>query len=305
MPAGVTFSRIIKYGLLNLWRYRWLSATAIVVMAVSLVVTSSLLVLNQLAATAAADLRDRVDVSLFFDGSVPEGKVMDMKTEFEKLEEVKSIRYISAEQALADFKAKHAADPTIQKSLEELGTNPLQPSLVVVAKDLSLYPVVIQKIENSRFEPLIAKINYEDSQGLIETLQRLTAGLRNFGILLALVFGLISVLVMFNTLRLTIFSRREEIEIMRLVGASNRYIRGPFLVEGLLYGLAGSLLSGLVLFPVFLAAAPKIRQFFNLDLPPSSFLNGAFWQLLLIQTVFGCALGIFSSLIATRRHLKI
>ncbi|MCL5435876.1 MAG: permease-like cell division protein FtsX, partial [Patescibacteria group bacterium] len=189
MPVGVTFSRIIKYGFLNLWRYRWLSATAIVVMAVSLVVTSSILVLNQLAATAAADLRDRVDVSLFFDASVPEVKIMDVKAEFEKLEEVKSIRYISADQALADFKAKHADDPAIQKGLEELEQNPLQPSLVVTAKELSLYPVVIQKIQNSRFETLIAKINYEDSQGLIETLQRLTSGLRNFGILLASVFG--------------------------------------------------------------------------------------------------------------------
>jgi cell division transport system permease protein len=160
-------------------------------------------------------------------------------------------------------------------------------------------------MQNSRFGTLIAKINYEDSRNLIETLQRLTSGLRKFGFLLAFIFGFISVLVMFNTLRLTIFSRREEIEIMRLVGASNRYIRGPFLVEGVLYGLLGSFIASVILYPVFLSVVPKIHQFFNLDLPQNSFLTGAFWQLLFIQTLIGCMLGIFSSLIATRRHLKV
>lgn len=305
MSTGLNFSRILKYGFLNLWRYRWLSATAIAVMAISLLVTSSLLLLNQLAVFSAQDLRDRVDVSLFFFPEVGEEKIMGVKTEFEKLDEVKSVKYISSEQALADFKDSHKNDPLIQKSLEELEKNPLQASLAVVAKDLTLYPVIVQQINNSRYQPLIEKINYDDSQGLIDTLQRITSGLRNFGILLASVFGLVSILVMFNTLRLTIFSRREEIEIMRLVGASNGYIRGPFLIEGVLYGLAGSAIAGLILYPALLASVPVIRRFFDLDLPRDSFLTGHFWVLLLIQTGLGMVLGVVSSLIATKRHLKI
>ena len=305
MSAGLNFSRILKYGFLNLWRYRWLSATAIAVMVISLLATSSLLVLNQLASFSAQDLRDRVDVSLFFSSDVSEEKIMDIKTEFENLQEVKAVKYISSEQALADFKESHKDDPLIQKSLAELEQNPLQPSLVVMAKDLTLYPVIVQQIQNSRFQPLIEKINYDDSQGLIDTLQRVTSGLRNFGILFASVFGLVSILVMFNTLRLTIFSRREEIEIMRLVGASNGYIRGPFLVEGILYGLAGSLIATLVLYPVLLTSVPGIKRFFGLDLPFNSFLTGGFWILLLIQTGLGVLLGVVSSLIATKRHLNI
>lgn len=305
MSTGLNFSRILKYGFLNLWRYRWLSATAIAVMAISLLVTSSLLLLNQLAVFSAQDLRDRVDISLFFFPEVGEEKIMGVKTEFEKLDEVKSVKYISSEQALADFKDSHKNDPLIQKSLEELEKNPLQASLAVVAKDLTLYPVIVQQINNSRYQPLIEKINYDDSQGLIDTLQRITSGLRNFGILLASVFGLVSILVMFNTLRLTIFSRREEIEIMRLVGASNGYIRGPFLIEGVLYGLAGSAIAGLILYPALLASVPVIRRFFDLDLPRDSFLTGHFWVLLLIQTGLGMVLGVVSSLIATKRHLKI
>lgn len=274
-------------------------------MTVSLLVFSSLLILNQLSIFSAQNLKDKVDVSLFFDKEVPDAKIAEMKTEFEQLEEVKSVRYISAEQALEDFKSNHADDPLIEQSLQLLETNPLQAALVVTARELDLYPVVMQKIQHSRFQPLIQKINYEDSQGLIQTLDKITIGLRTFGILLACVFGFVAVLVMFNTLRLTIFSRREEIEIMRLVGASNRYIRGPYLVEGLLYGLMGSLLAGLLLYPALALSLPYVRYFFGIELPQDSYFRGGFALLILIQSLVGAVLGMVSSIIATKRHLRI
>jgi len=304
MPASTNFKRILKYGYLGLWRNRWLTLSAISVMVITLLVLSTLLVINSLAERSAANLQDRVDISVFFDQGIEQAKLEEVKAEFESIEEIKAVRLITAEEALADFKAKHEGDDLVTKSLEELEENPLQPSLVIIAHNLDQYPIIFQKLQRSRFEPLIAKINYEDNRNLIDTLKRVTGGIQNFGILLTVIFGAVAILVMFNTLRLTIFSRREEIEIMRLVGASNSYIRGPFLVEGLIYGLLAAIIASVVLYPAITFAVPKLQVFFGFSLSDMSSLANIL-KLSVIQLLVGIALGTLSSILAIKKYLQI
>ncbi|MDP2933217.1 MAG: permease-like cell division protein FtsX [bacterium] len=305
MDKSVAFVRIIKYGLLNFWRYRWLSTTALLVTTISLLVFSGLLAINQVATITAQSLKSKVNISVFFSKDVTSETIKEITAEIEKIDEVRSTKYISAEQALADFKSRHADDPLIQKTLDQLKDNPLESSLVVSAKELDQYPVVISKLERSRFQPLFKSINFADNQKLIDILQRVTRGIRNFGFLLVALFSSVSILVMFNTLRLTIFSRREEIEIMRLVGAFNWYIRGPFILEGVLYGLFGTIIASALLFPAMRLLSPQIMHFFGIPLDAGTYFSWGFWKLGLLQLGFGVALGIASSIIATRKHLKI
>jgi cell division transport system permease protein len=295
----------MKYGWLGLWRNRWLTLSAIGVMIITLFVLSSLLVIYQLAGLSSQNLQDRVDISVYFKADSAPDKIQEVKKEFEAYEEVKTVNYISAEQALADFKNQHKDDVLIQQTLVELQDNPLQASLTIKAKELAMYPVIFQKIQRTRYQPLIANVNYEDNRLLIERLDSITGGIRNFGAILVAVLGAIAVLVMFNTFQLTIFSRREEIEIMRLVGASNFYIRGPFLFEGIFYGLAGTLISCLIFYPLLTAFRPSIGSFFGLDLGGVGYFGWGFVNLALIQLVAAIVLGVFSSIIATKKYLKI
>ena len=305
MNFSLAFQRIVKYGFLNLWRNRWLTVSAISVMAITLLVISSLLVVNQLVSLSAESLQSRVDISVFFESDTSVETLNKAKAEFEKMEEVNTVRLITVEEALEDFKRRHADDELIQQTLEELETNPLQPSLVITAKSLDQYPVIFQKLQRSRFNPLFAKINYEDNRDLIDTLKKITTGLKLFGVALTVIFSFVAGLVMFNTLRLTILNRKDEIEIMRLVGAPNSYIQGPFLVEGVVYGVVATLLASLVLYPLMRSLAPWVTTFFGLDvLSTNSYFSTGFWQIAVIQLGVGVGLGVVSSIIATKKYLR-
>lgn len=273
-------------------------------MTITLFVISTLLMLNSLAGLSAKDLQSKVDISVFFNQDITQEQLDSVKVEFESLPEAASVKVISAEEALQRFKEKHENDPLVQATLEELNENPLQPSLVLTAHELDQYPVLYQQLQRSRFEPLIDNINYEDNRGLIETLERITSGIRTFGIVLTLVFGFVAVLVMFNTLRLTIFSRREEIEIMRLVGASRAYITGPFVIEGIFYGVIASVIASTIFYASLRATAPAIEGFFGLDFSSGQSLQSQFWMVALYMLLIGVLLGVISSTIATRKYLK-
>src|SRR3989344_5124656 len=305
MSLSISLKRVFKYGVTNLWRNRWLSVTAITVMTITLLVLSSLLVFNQLAGLSAKNLRDKVDISIFFVDGVSVQKIYEVKSELEGHEEVFSVKYISSEEALESFKHQHANNPSILESLKEFETNPLPQSLVVKAKELTLYSVLYEKLQRSRFVPLFLKINYEDIRDLIAKLDQITSGIRSFGIGVTLVFGFIAALVLFNTLRLTIFSRREEIEIMRLVGASNWFIRGPFIVEGIVYGLLATIIASVVLLPILSSIEPQINSFFVLELGTATFFSSDFWILVLSELGVGITLGVASSLIATKKYLEV
>ena len=144
-----------------------------------------------------------------------------------------------------------------------------------------------------------------DKRDVIDRLSRIIEVVRKFGFVLTLVFSIVTVIVMFNTIRLTIYNRREEIEIMRLVGASNSFIRGPFIIEGMMYGLAGSLMTAALLYPVMFFLTPRISGFLEYDISQLHYFGLNFWALFGSQVVFGIALGIVSSLIVIRRYLKI
>lgn len=281
-----------------------MTLSAISIMTITLLTISVLLVISQLTSLSAKNLEDRVDISVFFDEEVSTEKLQEIKQDFEQLDEVRSIKVITAEEALNRFQERYKDDPLVQQTLNELSQNPLQASLILTANNLDQYPVLFQKLQRSRFEPLIDKISYEDKQTLIETLKAITAGIRTFGIVLIIVFGAVAVLVMFNTLRLTIFSRKEEIEIMRLVGASNSYIRGPFLIEGVFYGVLATLAASIIFYPLLATAAPYIEGFFGIRLSEGAHFVTSYWQLVLIQFGIGVLLGIFSSVVATKKYLE-
>lgn len=305
MGDSIGFIRIIKTGFVNFWRNSWLSAAATMVSTVTLVIFAVLFLLFALTSYSIKTIQNTVDISVYFKIGLAESQIMNIKGQLLADPKVQSVDYTSAEQALADFKARHSADPNLIASLNELNDNPLPATLHVKAVSLDDYPEIANNLGQDQYKNFITKVNFEDNQLIIERLSRILRFIITFGIGLVVVFSLIAILVIYNTITLTIYNRKEEVEIMRLVGATNWYIRGPFLVESLLYALFATLITSLLLIPVFQKAMPAIAQYVN---PQISLFNQNifnYWYIVLLLLVVSLILSIVSTLLAIRKYLKI
>jgi len=298
------FKKILGAGWTNFKRNNFLSFGATGVMALTLILFLGLLSFQFLTSQIVTTLRDKIDVSAYFTLDATEAQITQVKSDLLSLPEVADVTYVSRDQALADFKAQHAQDQLIQDSLAQLDTNPLEASLNIKAKDSAQYASITQFLENNKFRSVIEKINFYENKGVIDQIQKLSSGVKNWGSAVTLIIALIAVLVTFNTVRLTIYNQKQEIEIMRLVGASNWHIRGPYLVEGGTYGLLASCVALGAFYPVIYFVSDKISSF-----APSVNLFNYFFsgiaQTVLLVVVLGVFLGVTSSFIAIRKHLKI
>jgi cell division transport system permease protein len=233
-----------------------------------------------------------------------EEDILKLKDEIASISEVKEVEYVSKDQALEAFKEKHKDDTVLMSSLDEVGVNPFLASLNVKAFEASQYQAVANFLGSGQFDSLIEKVDYYQRKPIIERLFSLTSNLKRILIVFSVLLGIIAILVAFNAIRLAIYSSRDEIRVQRLVGASSWFIRGPFLVQGAMSGLAATIISFLVFFLTCLIVNSKMEFLFSgFDLFKLFLSN--FWIIFLIQFVSGIGLGIASSFIAVRRYLKV
>ena len=285
-------------------RNSFLSFGATGTIALTLILFLAILALQFLSNEVVISLQDKIDVSTYFKTDANEEQIMQIKSDLQSNTLVKEVTYTSRDQALIDFKERHKDDLVIQDSLSNLDSNPLQASLNIKAKDPTQYVAITKFLEDHKFKSIIDKINFYENQGAIERIHSLSSGVQNWGFAVMFLVGLIAIMVTFNTIRLTIYNQKQEIEIMRLVGASNWYIRGPYLAEGGLYGLFASAVSLAVFYPSVFLVSDKILAFApQVDL--LSYFTTGLPQVVLMTTGLGIMLGIASSAIAIRKHLRI
>lgn len=299
-----TTKRIFNVGWNNFKRNSYLSMGTTGVMVMVLFLFSGLMSLNYLASQVVSGLEEKVDVSVYFKNDASEDEIAKVKSDLELLGMVKRVEYISKDQALNEFKERHAGDTLVQDSLAELDENPLQASLNVKAEDSSQYASIVTFLEGNKFRSLVDKINFYENEQVIARVLSISGGLQNWGFLLTMALALIAILVTFNTVRLTIYSQKQEIEIMRLVGGSNWHIKAPYLVEGGMYGALAAGIVAVIFYPVAFLISPKIET-----LMPGVSLIGYFAsniiQFIFLLFFIGILLGVTSSFVAIRRFLKI
>jgi len=298
-----SFKRIFKWGITNFWRNGWLSTATVSIMSLTLLVITVLLMVSVVANAVLDNLENKIDISVYFKLETPEAQILDVKSELEKLQEVEAISYVSQNEALISFKEKHKDNPVLLQSLEELGMNPLEASLNIKARETNQYATITQFLESVHFKDIIDKVNYMQNKDIIERLGKIIIDVKTGGLLVTLLLAVIVFLVTFNSIRLAIYSSREEINVMRLVGASNWFIRGPFLIEGALYGIIATLVTLIVLYPTFYFLSPKISGFLPIGDVFQYFVSNLF-SFALLLLVIGVVLGGFSSFIAVRKYLK-
>lgn len=274
-------------------------------MTTTLVIFATLFLLFALTNYSLKTIQSTVDISVYFKIGLAEEQINNIKNDIQQDSRVKEISYVSATQAFEEFKTRHQDDPLITQSLNELTENPLPATLHVKTNLLEDYPAIAEILQSDKYKDFVDKVNFEDNRVVIERLNKILKFIVTFGLGLVAVFAIIAILVIYNTITLTIYNRKEEVEIMRLVGATNWYIRGPFLAEGVLYSLLAVAVSGLLLFPVFSKIIPKITDYVNpqLNFYSHNFFN--YWYLLLSLLVLALVLSTVSTFFAIRKYLKI
>ena len=304
MAAKVTLKRMANYAWLSFRRNGWLSTATILVKMLTLFVIGGLLLVSVIANTVLNDLENKIDISLSFKRGTPEDQILAIKRDIATLRTVKEVNYVSPEEALANFKEKHKDDATILASLEELGDeNPLPATLNIKGQSPDNLAAIAKFLTDQQY-PSVDKINYFENQKVIDRLSAVVRGVRSTGVLAVLVLAFVAVLVAFNTVRLAIYTAREEINIMKLVGATNWYIRGPFMIEGVLHGVIAAVVTSLLFFPILWVMSSKVSIFLpNINL--LAYFTQNFLEFFLILLVVGVSLGVGSSLLAIRRYLKI
>ncbi|NMB48791.1 ABC transporter permease [Candidatus Kuenenbacteria bacterium] len=298
--------RILTFSWQHFWRNIWLSLVTITIIVLTLFSLTTLILVNAIADYAVNSVKDTVDVSLYFDNAISEEAIKTLKQELDKIEELKEVQYITPEEALEQFKETHKDDADIQSALAELDKNPLGGTLVLSAHAIEQYPAVMEKLKELKADSLAEKIDYNDHQKLIERINNFTAKLRTFVLALSLVFILVAILTVFNTIRMGIYIHRTEIGIMRLVGASNWFIRLPFVIEGLLYAVFGCLVFWLVLAIALHFTGDWVNSFLagiNFDI--RAYLNKNVLNILGFEFIIVAVINMISAAFAMGKHLKV
>lgn len=304
----VTIKRVIKSGWTNFRRNGLVSYASVLVTTITLSVIAALFLFQASLSSLIVSLQDKVDISVYFTVDAPEEKILTLKQTLEEIPEVRSVEYVSADEEVLQFRERHADDYLTLQALDEIGDNPFGGSIRIKAKDSIQYEAISLMLEGDSDiardnAQIIERINYAQNKIVIEKLNRLIGGAREGGLAATIVLALISIVIMFTTVRLTIYMVREEIGVMRLVGASGSYVRGPFLVEGILYGLFAWIITLILFLPVTYIVTRSVDGLLPINL--YQYYVSHIFSLGGIILLVSIVLGAVSSMLAVRKYLNV
>ena len=300
--------RVFVGGTKNFVRSGAVSFATVVIMTVTIMIIGFLMFLSALLTFTLSQIKDKVDVSVYFTTSAAEGDILNLKDKLVALPTVTDVTYTSRDQALQDFRDRHANDQLTLNALNELGDNPLGASLSIKAKDPTQYQGIVNYISNdadlvSAGTSIIDHINYYENKDVIDRLTAAIKATERGGLIVVIIFAIASIIIAIATVRLAIYSSRDEIAVMRLVGASNAYVRGPFLVAGVIAGVLSGLLALLIFAPVTFYLGANYTSWlagFNVF----TYYTTNFALVFAVLVGSGIVLGGVASYLAVRRYLK-
>jgi cell division transport system permease protein len=286
-------------------RNLWIGIATVFVFTIALLSINVLLGVNAVIEQVVTLLEQKVDVTVTFNSGTPEALLSQARFYVVSLPQTAEARLVSPEEALVAFKERNANNPKIIDALNELASNPLGAQLVIKAKHPEDYPFLLEAVRNPQYEPFIRSSSYDDHREAIARIQEAGAQIRLFASALVAIFAFFGLLAAFNAIRVAIYTQREEIAIMRLVGASASYIKGPFVLEGVWIALLSAILSASGVFAVVMLLQPRLTTLFDGRDPGlvSFFTQNAF-QLVTIQLGGLLVLSALVSWMAVGRYIR-
>lgn len=304
----INIKRIFKTGFVQFWRNGIVSLSAVLVMVITLFVIGMVIFTSALLTRSLVAIEDKVDINVYFTTAATEPEVLKVKQAIETLPEVAYVTYVSPQEALDNFRARHENDAKTLDALNELTTNPLGAVLNVKAKEASQYESVAtfldQNYPTSVDGSIVERVNYFQNKVAIDRLGQIIDAGERLGAIVTVIFIIISIVITLNTIRLAMYISKDEISVMKLVGASSRYITGPFLVTGAMYGIVSSIITLIIFWPFTFWLGPITERFF-VDVNIFEYYISSFGQMFLIIVGSGVVIGAISSLLAIKRYLKV
>lgn len=303
-----TFLRVLHTGILNFMRNITLAIAAMAVMIVTLTIVLFSVVTNATFVNTIAQITAKIDISVYLKDSDTKAQTDLLIKNIEALPNVKSVSYLSKDAALKKYILQNAGNTQLLTAISAT-SNPLPATILIKPNDLNRINEIKTYLTKADVAALQSDLpSYSgDRKQAIDNITHATNVLQKIGVVTVIVFAVICALIIFNTIQMAIFNRRDEIQIMRLLGASTSFIRGPFIVESAIYGLLSAVISVLIINATFLASSTAL-QASSLGLLDINYANqyfdAHFWRLLGMQIAIGISLGVVSSVIATRRYLK-
>lgn len=304
----ITLYRILKFAVQNFFRNIWLSTVTVSILTLSLLSVNFFLLASAFTDTAVHAVEQRVNITVYMKPAAKDAEITALQTSLQQLKEVDSVEYVSKDTALAQLKAKYEQEknPIIQESLNELDGNPLVGSLVIKAKSIEGYPAIQQALEQEQAASIIEKKDYQDRTTLIKKIGELKNNIGEFGYGINIFFALIAGLIVYNTIRITIYTRAREIGIMKLVGATNWFIRSPMVIESMLYSILAVGLTVAISYPLLGALQPYVDKFFDGQaFDVLGYFSSNFTTIFGYELLATLALNIISSALAIGRYLKV
>lgn len=305
----LTFWRMIRYGIANFSRNAWLTVAATVVMTITLLIIFVTVVSRQVLLDSVTDLQRKVDMSIYLKGDTPDKEANKIADSLRSLSNVSTVTYVNAAQARADFAEENKSNPKLLEALNN-ATNKFFGTLRISLKNINdtsqldnfvKTDATVRKYIDPDRQPSFAGPRRTAIKNLTQSIDFA----QKVGVGASILFIVISSLIVFNTIRMAIFNRRDEIEMMKLIGANKGFIRGPFVVEAMVYGFVSGVLATILgMIVLHLSRAGLLSAGVAVQ-PTIDFLTTYIPFVVVGMVVLGALIGAVSSLLATRRYLKI
>jgi len=297
--------RIIKFSFQDIARNIWLTIATVMILLLALFSINTLIAVRLISDNAVSAVKEKIDISLYLSAEATESQIMDLKTQITNLDNVANVNYISKQSAMDSFRVKYENNPEVLAALSELGRNPLSPSIIIILKNFDQSDLVINGLKAIN-NPIIESRDFSDNTSILTKINNITKRINELGLFVISDFILISLLVVYNAIRVAIYTHRQEIEIMRLVGASNYFIYLPYLCSAIVYSLLSTLVIISIFYPLLTLIQPYLEVFFmGYSINILSYFVDNFVLIFGSQFLIVVFINALASLFAVRKYSKI
>ncbi|MFA6306282.1 MAG: ABC transporter permease [Patescibacteria group bacterium] len=301
----LSFLRVIKFSFQDIARNIWLSIITVIIITLALFSVNLLLAVKILTSATVGAVKEKVDISLYLKSDAAENIILALRSQIENLDSVKEVNYVNKQSAIESFREKHKNDPEILQALLELGKNPLSPSLIIKPKNINNYDELIvdlNKIDND----IIESRNFDDHKAILAKINNIAEKASEAGLFISSLFILITILVVYNAVRVAIFTHKREIGIMKLVGASTWFIRAPYLISGMIYAMLGVIMIIIIIYPFLSLTRPYLETFFSgFEVNLLDYFNNNFLLIFGLEFLAASLVNVLASLVAVGKYSKV
>jgi len=306
----VNFVRVFKFAFQDFVRNIWFSIVNITILVLALLAINFLIIFNLFTNNVVHVIKDKIDVSVYFKPETSIEQIEGLKQKISSSNYINSVVYVSSEEALENFKLNHKQDEDLLSAIEELkkdNSTIFSPSLKIKAKDISMYENILKELKESQYADMfeIDEAEFQDYTVMTQRLNNISEKIRFVAYMISAIFMLIAFMMVFNTIKISIYTRKDEISIMKLVGATENFIKAPFILNIIFYNITALILIIVIVYVGLTFLQPLVdRLFAGYTVNMISYFNSNFVLIFIGQLLISCIFSTISALVSIKRYLK-